>query len=148
MGSLSRDQIRTVVVSGFLLSALAGVIVFVNDVTSLGFPFTFRSVLDNLVQPLSTFAAAGAWYLLTQVQVHDETQLALLRRAYLFFAAQYLLVVVGYNFIFTPPHVFGDFWVTSELWVALFGAVVTTFGLFMMYRSLDTSEVMEQTGVS
>jgi len=127
------------VILGFVLSALAEVISYVFNVTAGGYQFdSFQVVLDPLLGPLTAFAAVAAWWLLTQFEARDDAQLTTLRRAYLFFAIQYVLVAAAYNFIFTPIHNFGSHWVTTALWFDLLGAFVTALGLFLMSRSLIT----------
>lgn len=147
MASLSRDEIRTIVVAGFAISALAGVIAFTNDLTAQGAQYSFHGVLDILVYPLSTIAAACAWSLLTGLSPRDDAQTRTLRRAYLFFAAQYLLFAVEYNFVFTPPRSFGGLWTTAALWFDFVGALLSSLGLFLMYRLLGARSEPERVEV-
>jgi hypothetical protein len=144
MEPLSRDQIRTMIVVGFVLAAVANVITFVNSVNSVGFPFTFRAIVDSLVGPLAAVAAVGAWWALTRVEARGGAQLSALRLAYIFFAVEYLLFAIGYNFIFTPIHSFGGFWTTATLWLNFIGALVSAVGLFLMWRTLATSDAEER----
>ena len=125
------------IILGFVLSALAEVISYVFNVTAGGYQFdSFQVVVDPLLGPLTAIVAVVAWGLLTQFEARDEAQLTILRRAYLFFAIQYVLFAASFNFIFTPIHNFGSYWVTTALWFDLLGAFVTALGLFLMSRSL------------
>jgi hypothetical protein len=133
---------------GFALNLLAAVISFVNDVNSVGYPNSFHGILDSLLNPLTALAALCAWSLLTRVEARDDSQLRILRLAYLFFAAQYLLFAVGLNFIFTPIHSIGGFWTTADVWLEFMGALATTFGLFLMARSLVTIAECERPRVN
>jgi hypothetical protein len=85
-----------------------------------------------------------AWYLLTQLEARDESGLKILRRAYLFFAIEYILFAASFNFIFTPIHYFGAFWVTAALWLDFIGALVAALGLFLTSRSLVASVDVDQ----
>jgi hypothetical protein len=147
MGQLSRDQIRAIVIFGFLLSAAANVVSLCNNISSPGFPWTLRGVVDNAANPLATIVAVCAWATLTRLEVRDSAQIRLLRHAYLYFAIQYLLFAIAYNFIFTPIHSFGGFWTTASLWLLFFGTLFAALGLFLMSRSLATS-AGEQSGVN
>jgi hypothetical protein len=49
-----------------------------------------------------------------------------------------VLFAATFNFIFTPIHNFGSYWVTTSLWFDLLGAWTTALGLFLMSRSLVT----------
>ncbi len=136
---MSRVQIRTMIIFGFVLSAVAEVISYVFNVTTGGYQFdSFRVVVDPLFGPLTTITAVVAWWWLTQLEARDDAQLTILRRAYLFFALQYVLFAATFNFIFTPIHNFGSYWVTTSLWFDLLGALTTALGLFLMSRSLVT----------
>jgi hypothetical protein len=139
MGQLSREQIRAIVIFGFLLNAASSVITLSNDISSPGFPWTLRGIVDNAVSPLATIVAVCAWATLTRLDVRDRTHVRILRHAYLFFAIEYLLFAIGYNFIFTPIRSFGGFWTTSGLWLEFVGTVFAALGLFLMSRSLATS---------
>jgi hypothetical protein len=129
------------IILGFSLSALASVLSYLVNVTSGGYQFSsFQVVVDPLLSLLTTIAAVIAWYWLTQLDAHDDLGLKILRRAYLFFAIQYLLAAAGYNFIFTPLRAFGGFTITTALWLDFVGALVSALGLFLMSRSLVTLE--------
>jgi hypothetical protein len=147
MGQMSRDHIRAVIIFGFLLSAAASVITFFNDVTSVGFPWTLRGVLDNTVNPLATIVAVCAWATLARLDVRDGAQIRILRHAYLFFAIEYLLVAIGYNFVFTPIRSFGGFWTTTSLWLSFVGTVFSSLGLFLMSRALATGAGDERSSI-
>ncbi|HUZ40506.1 MAG TPA: hypothetical protein VMU68_03835 [Acidimicrobiales bacterium] len=144
MSQYSRERIRAIVIFGFLLSAAAGVIAYANEVTSLGYRYgSFGEVVDPLLSPLTTISALCAWVWLTCVVPRDDAQRRILRSVYLFFAIQYLLSAVGFNFIFTPIRSFGGLWITLSLWLEFIGAVVVTFGLFLTFRSLDSPGEVE-----
>jgi len=148
MNRFSRAQIRTIIVLGFSLTALAFVISFINDVNSIGYNDSLHGTLNSLVGPLSAIAAICAWSLLTRLEVHDEHQLRILRLAYLFFAAELLLIAIGFNFIFTPIRSFGGFWTTTSLWLEFVGSLTAAFGLFLMSRSLVTITETERPRVN
>ena len=142
---LSRSHIRVVILAGFALSALGAIFTYVNDITSFGGGFgSGRVVVDELFAILAPTAAAVAWWFLTQLEARDSVGLKLLRRAYLFFAIQYLLIAAGYNFIFTPIRYFGGTWITTALWLEFFGPLVAALGLFLMSRSLVTLDEMTE----
>ena len=148
MNQFSRAQIRAIILLGFTLNLVAAVTSFVNDVTSIGFPDSFHGILNEVINPLAALAAVCAWSLLTRLEARDADQLRTLRLAYAFFAAQYLLFAVGFNFIFTPIHSLGGFWTTLEVWLAFVGAVITAGGLFLMSRSLVTIAETERSHVN
>jgi hypothetical protein len=126
-----------VIVVGFALSALGSIVSYLNDITSIGGGFgSGRLVLDELLAILAPIAAAVAWWILSQLEARDSVGLKLLRRAYSFFAVQYLLIAAGYNFVFTPIRYFGGVWITTALWLEFFGPLVAALGLFLMSRSL------------
>jgi hypothetical protein len=142
---LSHSQIRVVIIVGFALSALGSIFTYLNDITSIGGGFgSGRLVLDELLAILSPIAAAVAWWFLSQLEARDSNGLKLLRRAYLFFAVQYLLIAAGYNFVFTPIRYFGGVWITTALWLEFFGPLVAALGLFLMSRSLVTLDEVSQ----
>jgi hypothetical protein len=131
-----------IVIFGFALSAAAGVIAYVDDITSLGYNYgSFSDVVDPLLSPLVTIAALCAWACLTRVVPRDDAQRRMLRATYLFFAIQYFLAAAGYNFIFTFRSYGGS--ITTTLWLEFLGAVVVTLGLFLTFRSLDSLEADE-----
>jgi hypothetical protein len=148
VNQFSRIQIRAVILLGFALNLLAAVISFINDVNSIGFPDSFHGILNEVVNPLTALAALCAWSLLTRLEARDAGQLRILRLAYVFFAAQYFLFAVGYNFLFTPIHSLGGFWITTSEWLAFVGAVATTVGLVLMARSLVTISEIERPRVT
>src|SRR5271155_676074 len=130
MNRFSRIRIRSIIVFGFALSALAAVITFINDLNSVGYPNTFRGIFDSLINPLATIAAVCAWSLLTRLEARDQHQLRTLRLAYLFFAAQYLLFAAGCNFLFAPIHSLG-LWPTMSMWFDFVGVLASACGLFL-----------------
>jgi hypothetical protein len=135
-------------VVGFTLTALSFVVSFINDVNSIGYVSSFHGTLNSLVGPLSAIVAVCAWSFLTRLEVQDENQLRILRLSYVFFAAEYLLIAIGFNFIFTPIHSFGGFWTTASLWLDLLGTLTAAIGLFLMSRSLVTIEEIERPRVN
>lgn len=126
------------IMAGFGLSAASTLILFFVDMNSIGYPNSFQSILDPLLPTCSIIAELCAFALLTRFEARDEGQLKILRLVYLFFAAQYLFIVIGYNYLFTPIHSFGSLWNTAGLWIRFVGVVVTACGLFLMSRSLVT----------
>jgi len=134
---ISRVQLRAMVVLGFVVSALAQLISYFFNISTGGYQFSsFRVVIDPMLAPLTTIAAVVAWWWLTKLEARDDAQRTILGRAYLFFAIQYVITAATFNFIFTPIHNFGSYWVTSALWFGLVGALVSSLGLFLMSRSL------------
>ena len=128
---------QVMVVLGFVVSATSGVISYVNDVTQRGYYFSgLRVVVIPVLNPLITIAAVFAWWWLTRLEANDELQRTILRRAYLAFAVQYLLTSILYLFVITPFRTFGGFWMTSVLWFALVGALLSALGLFLYSRTL------------
>jgi hypothetical protein len=143
--AMPRVQIRALVILGFSLNAVGGVASYLDSVTSGGYEFnSFRVIVDPLFPPLAAVATVVAWYLLTQLEARDESGLKILRRAYLFFAIEYILFAASFNFIFTPIHYFGAFWVTAALWLDFIGALVAALGLFLTSRSLVASVDVDQ----
>jgi hypothetical protein len=125
---------------GFVLSVVASVVSYVYVVSSGGIQFgSFQSFVNPLLGPLMTVTAVGAWWWLSLMEPLNQSQLITLRRAYLFFAIQYLLLAIGYDIIFTPIRYFG-FWTTLALWIYFVGAIIVSIGLFLMFRSLATLE--------
>jgi len=57
-----------------------------------------------------------------------------------------VLIAASFNFIFTPIHNFGSYWITFALWMDLLGALTAALGLFLTSRSLavygEPDEVM------
>jgi hypothetical protein len=145
MEHMSRSQIRNLIIFGFLLVAIADVVTFFNTVSSVGFAFTFRGILDSIVGPLAAIAAVCAWTALTRLEARDGAQLDTLRHAYIFFAIEYVLFAIGYNFIFTPIRSFGGFWTTASLWLNFIGTLVSAVGLFLMWRTLSTSDTDQRS---
>lgn len=135
MDRIPRQQIRTIIIAGFVMNVMGNVIVFTNDINSLGYRFTFHGILNQSVGPLVAVAAVCAWFTLTRLEVRDAAQSSILRRAYLFFAVQYFIFAVGFNFIFTPFHDFGGFWMTTSLWLYFLGALVASIGLLLLSRA-------------
>lgn len=148
MNRFSPVQIRFAVIFGFTLSAAAGIISYVDDVSMHAVQFaSFQDVVNPLIGPLTAIAAVIAWSWLTKVEPRDDAQRKTLRAAYLFFAIQYLLFAAGYNFIFTPPRSFGNSWITTYLWLDFFGAVVATIGLFLTFLSLTPGSQSESSSL-
>jgi hypothetical protein len=148
MGDLTRHQIRMIILFGFVVAAIAEIILFINSVGAIGFPFTFRGVLDELIGPLATIASLCAWTALTRLEARDGAQLNTLRLVYLFFAIEYFIVSVGYNYLYTQRNDFGGFWTGFTLWLEFLGRLITTVGLFLMWRELNQGERSDETVVS
>jgi hypothetical protein len=148
MEELSRSRIRMIIIFGFVLAAVANVIFFFNSVNSIGSPDTFRGILDLLVDPLGTIAAVCAWTALTRLEVRDGVQRNILRHAYLFFAIEYLIFSVGYNYLFTQRNSFGGFWTTLTLWLEFVGTLITAVGFLLMWRELSRVDRDEQNALN
>jgi hypothetical protein len=141
------------VVLGFVLSATAGVISYLDNVTRRGYHFSgLRVIVIPALNPGITIAAVIAWWWLTRLVAHDEIQRTILRRAYLAFAVQYLLNAFLWLFIITPFPRFEGFWMTSVLWFDLVGAFVSGLGLFLYSRTLgrrsDNAELVAKVGTT
>jgi hypothetical protein len=126
------------VILGFVVSALSGVISYVQTVTTRGYYFdSFRQIVIPMLEPLTLIAAACAWWWLSMVVANDEPQRMNLQRAYVAFALQYLFVSVLVLFLITPFRSLGGFWLTSVLWLQLVGAFIAALGLFLLSRTLS-----------
>jgi hypothetical protein len=136
VNQLSRPQIRTLILVGFGLSVVSAVIILFVSINSVGFPNSFRGILYAVLPTLISFAELCAWSLLTRIEARDERQLGILRLAYGFLGAQYLLIAIGFNYLFTPIHSFGGLWNTTGLWFNFVGVLITLCGFFLMSRSL------------
>lgn len=122
---------------GFFVSALSSVISYEQTVSGRGYDFTgFRQIVIPMLNPLTTIAAVFAWWWLTKVDANDEHQRTNLQRAYVAFAVQYVLTTALILFLITPFRTFGDFWLTSVLWLQLVGAFISAVGLFLLSRTL------------
>ena len=144
MNSRARVQAQSIVVLGFVLSAAAAVISYLNTVTQRGYHFNgFRVVVLPMLNPLLTIAAVFAWWWLTRVEIGDEGQRRNLHRALIAFAVQYMLLACLYALILFPLQSLGDFWMTTSFWSDLVGAFVSSLGLVLLsltFRSRATVE--------
>lgn len=128
---------------GFVVTALSGVVSYVQTVTTRGYYFdSFRQVVIPMLEPLTLIAAACAWWWLSMVVANDEHQRVNLQRAYVAFALQYLLVSVLVVFLITPFRSLGGFWLTTVLWGQLIGAFIAALGLFLLSRTLSARDVV------
>lgn len=139
-------HIRAMIIFGFALTAAAGVIAYFDELSMHAIQFdSFQDAVNPLLSPLMSIAALCAWTWLSNIAPLNGAQRRLLRGAYLFFAIQYVLLAVGFDFIFTPLHEFGNTWITATLWIEFLGALVVAYGLLLMVRSLATSGDVEST---
>jgi len=91
-----------------------------------------------------TIVALCAWWWLTRIEAGDERQRWNLRRAYLAFAAQYLLTATLFLLVIDPFHVLGSFWMTTTLWSDLVGAIVSALGLVVLSFTLRSPASIEE----
>jgi hypothetical protein len=151
MDPLRQLRAQVLVVLGFAMAAVASVTMYIVDVTSVGFQFdSFRSIIDPLLYPLLTIVAVFAWFWLTLLRPHDEQQCRILRGAYFAFAVQYLLSAAAFAFVVLPFRSFGGFWITTTLWLELFGAAVTAVGFYLFAQNLrrvQFDQSQSETGV-
>jgi hypothetical protein len=126
------------VILGFVVSALATVISYVQTVTGQGYYFhSFREIVLPMLNPLTMIAAVFAWWWLTTVEANDEHQRTNLQRAYVAFAIQYGLTTALILSIITPFRSLGGYWLTSVFWLELVGAFISALGLFLLSRMLS-----------
>ena len=145
MTSIARLQAQSIVLLGLGISAAGNVISYFNTVTQRGYHFNgFRESVIPMLNPLVTIAALAAWWWLTRIEAGDERQRRNLQRAYLAFAAQYLLTMSFYLIIITPWHTLGTFWMTISLWSDLVGAFVAALGLVLLSLTLRPRATIEE----
>lgn len=138
MRPVARVPAQTIVILGFVVSALATVISYVQTVTGQGYYFhSFREIVLPILNPLSMIAAVFAWWWLTTVEANDEHQRTNLQRAYVAFAIQYGLTTALILSIITPFRSLGGYWLTSVFWLELVGAFISALGLFLLSRMLS-----------
>jgi hypothetical protein len=136
--SIARVPAQAIVILGFVVSALASVISYVQSFTGQGYYFhSFRQIVLPMLNPLIMIVAVFAWWWLTTVEANDEHQRTNLQRAYVAFAIQYGLTTALILFLITPFRSLGGFWLTSVFWVELVGAFITALGLFLLSRTLS-----------
>ena len=124
MRSSARLPVQSVVILGFVISALAAVISYFNTVTQQGYHFNgFKVTLIPLLNPLVMISVVIAWWWLTRVEASDESGAVILRRTFLAFAAQYFFTTVLLLMIITPFNTGDGFWLTTVLWFQLIGAL-------------------------
>jgi zinc transporter ZupT len=145
MKSRVRLQAQLIVLLGFAISAAANVISYFNTVTQRGYHFNgFRVSVVPMLNPLMTIAALAAWWWLTRIEAGDERQRRNLQRAYLAFAAQYLLTTSFFLIVIDPFHILGTFWMTTSLWSDLIGAFVAAVGLVFLSLTLRSHTTIEE----
>jgi hypothetical protein len=145
MAPNARNTARTIVILGFTVAALSGVIGYWQNVSSAPYQFgSFREILIPLLNPLITIVAVAAWWWLSRLEARDDEQLRYLRIAYIAFGVQYFLYAALYVLIVTPLDSQAGSWTTTVLWLDCVGAVVASFGLFLMARYLFTREDFDQ----
>src|ERR1700722_7562593 len=133
----TRFPVQAVVILGFLISALAAVISYVNTVSQRGYQFNgFKVTVLPLMNPLIVISALVAWWWLTRIEASDESGRRILRRAFLAFAVQYFLTTIFWLFVITPFNTVDGFWYTTVMWFQLIRAFVTMIGLFLLSRSV------------
>lgn len=131
---------------GLTVSALAGVISYIETVTTRGYYFSsFHQVVIPMLNPLIAIAALFAWWWLTRVEAHDESQRKTLQRAYVAFALQYAFTMTLYLLLITPFRNLGSFWLTSVFWFELVGAFISAVGLLLLSRTLSVRETTYDT---
>jgi hypothetical protein len=133
----TRVPVQAVVILGFVISALAGVISYVDTVSQRGYHFSsLRVVMLPLFNPLIVILVVVAWWWLTRIEASDEAGRRILQRAFLAFAAQYLLTTIFWIFLITPFNAGDGFWYTTSMWFDLIGAGISSIGLFLLSRSV------------
>jgi hypothetical protein len=133
------------VLLGFTVSALSGVISYVQTVTTRGYYFnSFREIVLPMLNPLIMIATLFAWWWLTSVEADDEGQRTTLQRVYVAFAVQYVLTTILVLFLITPFRSLGSFWLTSVLWLQLIGAFISALGLLALSLTLRVRPTYEQ----
>ncbi len=131
----TRVPVQAVVILGFVISALAGVISYFNTVSQRGYQFSgFKVIVIPLLNPLLMISVLIAWWWLTRVEASDESGAVILRRTLLAFAAQYFFTTVLLLMIITPFNSGDGFWLTTVTWFQLIGAAVSTIGLLLLSR--------------
>ena len=141
----ARNTARTIVILGFTVVALSGVISYWQNVSSVSYQFgSFREILIPLLNPLITIVAVAAWWWLSRLEARDDEQLRYLRIAYIAFGVQYFLYAALYVLIVTPLDSQAGSWTTTVLWLDFVGAVVASFGLFLMAKTFFTQVDFDQ----
>ena len=129
-------QIRAIIIFGFAMSVAAELTLYLNELDMNALQFdSFRDVVTPLMGLATSIAAVIAWTFLTRIVPLDESQRRVLRVAYLFFALDFLLTVLGSNFIFWPIHSFGNTWITAGLWFELIGDAAVAIGFALRFFS-------------
>jgi hypothetical protein len=146
----TRLPVQSVVILGFVISALAAVISYFNTVTQQGYRLNgFKVTVIPLLNPLVMISVVIAWFWLTRVEPSDESGAAILRRSFLAFAAQYFFTTVLLLMIITPFNTADGFWLTTVLWFELIGATISTIGLILLSRAVTvrtpTTEPVEDS---
>jgi hypothetical protein len=143
-------QIRAIIIFGFAMSVAAQVILYINELSMHAVQFdNVRDAVTPLIGPLTSVATVIAWTFLTRIVPLSESQRRVLRAMYLFFAFEFLLLVLGSNYVFWPVHSFGNTWITAGIWFELIGDVAVTIGLVLAFRSfapgVDVDDPAEMT---
>jgi hypothetical protein len=87
-----------------------------------------------LFNPLIVISVLVAWWWLTRIEASDESGRRILQRAFLAFAAQYLLTTIFWLFLITPFNAVDGFWLTTVTWFQMIGALISAIGLFLLSR--------------
>lgn len=128
------------------MSAVAGVISYLETVTARGYGFSsLRELVIPMLNPLTMIAAVFAWWWLARVRAGDEGQRTILQRAFVAFAIQYLCTTALFLFLVTPFRSLGGFWLTCVFWFELVGAFTSALGLFLMSRTFSARVHLDQS---
>lgn len=140
MNSSARVPVQAVVILGFALAVIGSVVDYFFTITQRAYHFSsFKLVMIPLMEPLIVISALVAWWWLTRIEASDGAGSAILRRAFLAFAAQYGFTTVLWLFVIIPFNNGDGFWPTTAMWFDLIGALITTTGLFLLSRTFSAS---------
>jgi hypothetical protein len=129
----TRVPVQAVVILGFVISALASVISYLNTISGLSYHFSgVKVIMLPLLNPLIVIAVVIAWWWLTRIEASDESGRRILRRAFFAFAAQYLLTTLFWLLVITPFNSGDGFWLTTVMWFQLIGAFISSIGLVLL----------------
>lgn len=145
MSAQRQVRAQTIVILGFVVSAVSGVISYFETVTTRGRQFSsLREIVIPMLNPLTMIATVCAWWWLARIGAGDEGNRTILQRAFIAFAIQYLCATVLLLFLITPFRSLGGFWMTSALWFDLVGALASALGLFLLSRAFSVRAQTDQ----
>jgi hypothetical protein len=145
MSTQRQVQAQTLVILGFVVSAVSGVISYFETVTTRGYEFSsLREIVIPMLNPLTMIAPVFAWWWLARIEAGDEGQRTILQRAFVAFAIQYVCTTALVLFLVTPFRSLGGFWLTCVFWFELVGALVSALGLFLLSRTFSARAQMDQ----